>query len=41
MKQMNGNAQIVDAVKADENSIGYVGVGYVEANKKAGFFTRK
>jgi ABC-type phosphate transport system substrate-binding protein len=29
MKQMNGNAQIVDAVKADENGIGYVGVGYI------------
>ena len=29
MKQMNGNAQIVDAVKADANGIGYVGVGYV------------
>jgi phosphate transport system substrate-binding protein len=33
MKQMNGNAQIVDAVKADENSIGYVGVGYVYDEK--------
>ncbi|UCE19805.1 MAG: phosphate ABC transporter substrate-binding protein [Gemmatimonadota bacterium] len=29
MKQMNGNAQIMDAVKTDANSIGYVGVGYV------------
>jgi phosphate transport system substrate-binding protein len=29
MKQMNGNAQIVDAIKTDENGIGYIGVGYV------------
>jgi len=29
MNQMNGNAQIVDAVKADKSGIGYVGVGYV------------
>ncbi len=29
MKQMNGNAQIVEAVKADEGAIGYVGVGYL------------
>lgn len=29
MKQMNGNAQIVDAVKVDVNGIGYVGVGYI------------
>jgi len=29
MNQMNGNAQIVEAVKADKNGIGYVGVGYV------------
>jgi phosphate transport system substrate-binding protein len=28
MRQMNGNAQIVEAVKADEGAIGYVGVGY-------------
>ena len=33
MKQMNGNAQIVDAVKADKNGIGYVGVGYVYDEK--------
>lgn len=26
---MNGNAQIIEGVKADEASIGYVGVGYV------------
>lgn len=29
MNRMNGNAQIVESVKADESSIGYVGVGYV------------
>jgi len=28
MRQMNGNAQIVEAVKGDEGGIGYVGVGY-------------
>jgi phosphate transport system substrate-binding protein len=28
MKQMNGNAQIVEAVKAEKGGIGYVGVGY-------------
>ena len=33
MKQMNGNAQILDAVKAEANSIGYVGVGYVYDEK--------
>jgi len=29
MRQMNGNAQIVDAVKNDEGGIGYVGLGYI------------
>lgn len=29
MKQMNGNAQIVEAVKTDRGGIGYVGIGYV------------
>ena len=29
MKRMNGNSQIVEAVKADKTGIGYVGVGYV------------
>ncbi len=29
MRQMNGNAQICEAVKADETGIGYVGVGYL------------
>lgn len=29
MKQMNGNAQIVEGVTADKLGIGYVGVGYV------------
>ena len=28
MRQMNGNSQIVEAVKADSGGIGYVGVGY-------------
>jgi phosphate transport system substrate-binding protein len=28
-KQMNGNAQIVEGVKADKSAIGYVGLGYV------------
>ena len=30
MKQMNGNAQIVEAVKYDSGAVGYVGVGYVK-----------
>lgn len=30
MKSMNGNAQIVEAVKQDEGGIGYVGVGYAK-----------
>lgn len=29
MKRMNGNAQIVEGIKADKAGIGYVGVGYV------------
>jgi phosphate transport system substrate-binding protein len=29
MRQMNGNAQIVEGVKADEGGIGYVGLGYI------------
>jgi len=29
MKQMNGNAQIVEALRTDKGGIGYVGVGYV------------
>ncbi len=29
MNQMNGNAQIVEAVKRDKGGIGYVGIGYV------------
>lgn len=28
-KQMNGNAQILEAIKADESGIGYVSAGYV------------
>ncbi|MBU1087733.1 MAG: PstS family phosphate ABC transporter substrate-binding protein [Candidatus Omnitrophica bacterium] len=30
MNQMNGNAQIVEAIKQDRSGIGYVGVGYVK-----------
>ncbi|MEO0026224.1 MAG: PstS family phosphate ABC transporter substrate-binding protein [candidate division WOR-3 bacterium] len=30
MRQMNGNAQIVEGVKADEGGIGYVGLGYIK-----------
>ncbi len=30
MNRMNGNAQIVEAVKQDTSGIGYVGVGYVK-----------
>ena len=29
MKEMNGNAQIIEGVLGDEAAIGYVGVGYV------------
>lgn len=48
MNRMNGNAQIVEAVKADKGGIGYVGVGYVQeatglnvlevAAKKGGYY---
>jgi|SRR6478609_8811622 len=30
-KEMNGNAQIIEAIKADTSGIGYVGAGYVMA----------
>jgi phosphate transport system substrate-binding protein len=33
MRQMTGNAQIVDAVKHDKSAIGYVGLGYVKGAK--------
>ncbi|MBD3380181.1 MAG: phosphate ABC transporter substrate-binding protein PstS family protein [Candidatus Omnitrophica bacterium] len=33
MRRMNGNSQIVEAVKADKTGIGYVGVGYVKNAK--------
>jgi phosphate transport system substrate-binding protein len=33
MNQMNGNAQIVEAMKQDLSGIGYVGVGYVRDTK--------
>ena len=31
MKSMNGNAQIIEAVKQDASGIGYVGVGYAQS----------
>lgn len=34
MNRMNGNSQIVEAVKHDTSGIGYVGVGYVVKNGK-------
>jgi len=35
LKQMNGTAQIVEAIKTDEAGIGYVGVGYIlDKNRK-------
>lgn len=33
-KEMNGNAQIIEAVKVDKGGIGYVGAGYVLKNGK-------
>ncbi|MEK7669160.1 MAG: PstS family phosphate ABC transporter substrate-binding protein [Patescibacteria group bacterium] len=33
MRSMEGNQAIVDAVKADKNGLGYVGVGYVKNEK--------
>lgn len=35
-KQMNGNAQILEAIKADDSGIGYVGAGYVMNNQSHG-----
>ncbi|MBP1651548.1 MAG: phosphate binding protein [Bacteroidetes bacterium] len=35
-KQMNGNAQIVEAIRADHSGIGYVGAGYVSAGANKG-----
>jgi len=35
-KQMNGNAQILEAIKADHSGIGYVGAGYVSHNRNRG-----
>lgn len=29
MRQMNGNAQIIEALKTDEGGVGYVGIGYL------------
>lgn len=34
MKRMNGNAQIVEAIKNDKVGIGYVGIGYVVEGDK-------
>ncbi|MCB0545371.1 MAG: phosphate ABC transporter substrate-binding protein, partial [Saprospiraceae bacterium] len=39
LKQMNGNAQILEAVRNDPNAIGYVGLGYLtdsEGHLRAG-----
>jgi len=36
LKQMNGNAQIVEGVKADPAGIGYVAAGYVKGDNGAG-----
>ena len=33
MRQMAGNAQIVEGVKGDKSGIGYVGLGYVKGSK--------
>jgi phosphate transport system substrate-binding protein len=33
MRRMNGNSQIVEAVKYDRTGIGYVGVGYVKGSE--------
>ncbi|MBL0358440.1 MAG: substrate-binding domain-containing protein [Chitinophagaceae bacterium] len=35
-KQMNGNAQILEAIKADHSGIGYVGAGYVAKGSNKG-----
>src|SRR5215467_6461051 len=32
-KEMNGNAQIIEGIKADKSGIGYVGAGYVMEKK--------
>jgi len=35
VKEMNGNAQIIEGVLSDEAAIGYVGVGYVQTRPRA------
>lgn len=35
-KQMNGNAQILEAIKADHSGIGYVGAGYIAQGSNKG-----
>ena len=36
MNRMNGNAQIVEAIKTDKSAIGYVGIGYIKENPDLG-----
>ena len=36
-KQMNGNAQILEAIKSDNSGMGYVGTGYVMNSANRGF----
>jgi phosphate transport system substrate-binding protein len=33
MKQLNGNAQIIEAISGDKSGISYVGVGYIHNDK--------
>jgi phosphate transport system substrate-binding protein len=40
-KQMNGNAQILEAIKADNSGFGYVSAGYVMKGKTLGIKTLK
>lgn len=35
-KQMNGNAQILEAIKSDNSGIGYVGAGYISEGSNTG-----
>lgn len=35
-KQMNGNAQILEAIKVDPSGIGYVGAGYIDKQSAGG-----
>jgi phosphate transport system substrate-binding protein len=38
-KQMNGNAQIIEAIKVDPSGIGYIGVGYLIGDNRKGIRT--